>query len=155
MFERIVEKLALPAVLAVLLVVPLGAWTYDSVYLPSQYPEGSKVFTIYWSGEKGITLKRINGMNYWRSQFDRLKEIKVRKGDRVIFRMISSDVYHGVSLPAFGITEAIIKPGDITTVDFVADKVGSFPFFCTIRCGLVHDNLQANLTVMPVNGGPG
>ncbi len=155
MFDRIVEKLALPAVLAVLLVVPVGVWTYDSVYLPSQYPEGSKVFTIYWSGEKGITLKRINGMNYWRPQFDRLKEIKVRKGDRVIFRMISSDVYHGVALPAFGITEAIIKPGDITTVDFVADKVGSFPFFCTIRCGLVHDNLQANLTVVPVNGGPG
>ena len=154
-FDRLIEKLAVSSVVAVLLVVPLLAWTYDKVYLPSQYPEGSKVFTLYWSGEKGITLKRINGLNYWLPGIDRLKELKVKEGDRVIFRLISSDVHHGFALPAFGITEALIVPGDITTVDFVADKVGSFPFFCTIRCGRIHDDLEANLTVVSANGESG
>lgn len=154
-FDRIVEKLAIPSVLAIFLAVPLAAWTYDKVYIPSQYPNGCKVFTLYWSGEKGITLKRVNGLNYWLPWFDRLKELKVREGDRVIFRLISTDTHHGFALPAFGITEALIMPGDVTTVDFVADKVGSFPFFCTIRCGRIHDNLEANLTVMPTKGRPG
>ena len=155
MFDRIVATLALPAVLATFIVVPLGIWTYENVYIPAQYPTGVKVFTLYWSGAKGITQKRINNLNYWLPQFDRLKEIKVRQGDRVILRLISSDVYHGFALPAFGISEAIIKPGDVTTVDFVADKVGSFPFFCTIQCGRIHDDLEAILTVLPAGAVPG
>jgi len=152
--DRMVAKLALPAVLATLLVVPLTVWTYDRVYLPSQYPPGAKVFTLYWSGEKGITLQRVNGLNYWLPWFERLQEVKVREGDRVVLRLISTDVHHGFALPAFGITDVMVKPGDITTVDFVADKAGRFPLFCTIRCGPSHEDVEATLTVLPAEEGP-
>ncbi len=148
-FDKAIEKLALPAVVATFIVVPLGAWLYDGVYLPSRNPKGAKVFTLYWSAEKGITQKRINGWNYWQPRVDPVKELRVRKGDRVVLRLISADVHHGMALPAFGILDAVIHPGDVTRAEFVADKVGSFKFFCTIRCGSMHDNMSAILTVLP------
>ncbi len=149
--DNIIGKIAPALVLATFLVVPLGAWFYDGVYLPSQYPEGAKVFTLYWSAGKGITQERINGWNYWQSRFNRVEEIRVRQWDRVVFRLISADTHHGFALPVFGITDAVIKPGDVTRVDFVADKAGSFKFYCTIRCGPMHEKLEAVLTVQPAD----
>lgn len=150
-FDEVVAKLALPAVVATFLVVPFAIWAYDALYLPSQHPDGAKVFTLYWSASKGITERRITGWNYWQSRFDRCDEIKVREGDRVVLRLISGDVHHGFALPAFGINDGVIRPGDVTVMEFVADKVGSFKFFCTIRCGTVHEAMEAVLTVEPAN----
>jgi cytochrome oxidase Cu insertion factor (SCO1/SenC/PrrC family) len=122
-------------------------------------PEGAKVFTLYWSGTQGITQNRINGLNYWRTEFDKLEkgDLTVHQGDRVIFRLISADVHHGFAMPAFGIGLAdtvFIKPGDITRVEFIADKVSppeGFRFFCTIMCGKkeIHDKMEGYLTVLP------
>lgn len=148
-FDEMVGKLALAAVVATFAVVPLGVWGYDALYLPSRYGDDTKVFTLYWSGSKGVTERRINGWNYWQRRFDPCKEITVREGDRVVLRLISADVHHGFALPAFGINDGVIKPGDVTEVGFVADKVGSFKFFCTIRCGPAHETLEAVLTVVP------
>ncbi|MBI86156.1 MAG: hypothetical protein CMJ81_23415 [Planctomycetaceae bacterium] len=158
MFDKIIIKLAFPAVVATFIGVPLVAWMYDGWYSEARYPVGTKVFTLYWSGEKGVTQERINGWNYWQPKFDTLKpgDLKVHEGDQVVFRLISSDVHHGFSMPAFGIGTVdtiFIKPGDVKSVWFIADKVGTFKFFCTIMCGdkEVHDKMAADLTVLPVN----
>ncbi len=164
-FDKIIVKLAFPAVVATFLGVPLAVHYYDSVYLPSREPEGTKIFTLYWSGEKGITQKRINGWNYWQPDFERVKEITVHQGDKVLFRLISADVHHGFAMPAFGIPDVDgpnvddagllhIKPGDVTRVEFVADKLSppeGFKFFCTIMCGEkeTHDKMSAILRVLP------
>lgn len=150
--DRIVSRLALPAILFTIVVIPVGAWWYEGVYLPSRYPKDAKVFTLWWSGDQGITLDRITAYNYWRKQINRLEELRVEKGDRVILRMISTDVYHGFALPAFGINEVLIKPGEVSEVEFVADKVGSFLFYCTLQCGTAHQNLKAKLTVVEPHG---
>ena len=199
MFDKIIAKLALSAVLATFIGVPLASWYYDSVYLPEselvadfarldangdskltpdefdspkldqdgdgalsldEFRDGTKVFTFYWSAKKGLSLKPINGMNYWYKGSDQLNEIKVREGDRVVFRHISADVHHGFAFPAFGIPDPdqvdetgllYIRPGDITKVEFVADRPGSFEFNCTIMCGVkeIHENMRAKLIVMP------
>ena len=163
LLDLVVAKLAIPAVIATFIGVPLGAWCYDSVYLPSLEPEGAKVFTLYWSGTQGITQKRINGLNYWRTEADKLEkgDLVVSQGDRVVFRLISADVHHGFAMPAFGLGIAdtiYIKPGDITRVEFVADKVSppeGFRFFCTIMCGHkeIHDKMEGYLTVLPADAG--
>ncbi|MDP7019132.1 MAG: SCO family protein [Pirellulaceae bacterium] len=154
-------KLALLSVIATFAGVPLALWLYDSVYLPSQEPADAKVFTLYWSGTQGISQKRINGTNYWRTEFDKLEkgDLQVNQGDRVVFRLISADVHHGFAMPAFGLGIAdtiLIKPGDITRVEFVADKVSppeGFRFFCTIMCGKkeIHDKMEGFLDVLPAN----
>ena len=147
-FDRIVSRLALPAVLLTLVVVPASAWWYERVHLPSQYPKDAKVFTIWWSGDQGMSLNRITAYNYWLKGVNRLEEIRVEKGNRVIFRLISTDVYHGFALPTFGINEVLVKPGEVSEVEFVADKVGDFLFYCTVKCGLVHQEMKVKLTVV-------
>ncbi len=147
--DNIVAKFAFAAVVATFIVVPVGIWAYDAMYIPSQYPDGAKIFTLYWSADKGITERRINGWNYWQRSFDRCDEITVREGDHVVLRLISGDVHHGFALPAFGVNDGVIRPGDVTVVEFVADKVDSFKFFCTIRCGSAHEAREAVLTVLP------
>lgn len=146
--DKIVSRLALPAVLLTLVGVPASAWWYERIHLPSQYPKDAKVFTIWWSGDQGMSLNRIAAYNYWLKRVNQLEEIRVEKGDRVVLRLISSDVYHGFALPTFGINEVLVKPGEVSEVAFVADKVGSFLFYCTIRCGLVHPEMKAKLTVV-------
>jgi heme/copper-type cytochrome/quinol oxidase subunit 2 len=152
--DRIVSRLALPSVVLILLVVPAWAWWYERVYLPSTYPKDAKVFTIWWNGDQGMTLNRVTAYNYWLKGLDKLDEIKVERGDRVFLRLISSDVYHGFSLPAFGINEVLVKPGELSEVEFIADKVGTFPFYCTITCGVAHAGMRAKLTVVEQLGVP-
>ncbi len=151
-FDRAVSRFALPVILATLLFIPLGTWFYEGIYLLSRYSEGTKVFTIWWDGNRGITLDRITAYNYWLKRINRLEEIRVNKGDRVVLRLISSDVYHGFTLPAFGIDEVVIKPGEVEEVEFVAEKAGEFLFFCTIACGPAHPDIRARLIVVEPEG---
>lgn len=72
--------------------------------------------------------------------------LKVNKGDTVKISITSSDVPHGFNLSAFGINKTI-TPGETATVEFVADKTGSFPFFCSVFCGSGHSTMRGTLVV--------
>lgn len=73
-------------------------------------------------------------------------EIKVKKGDTVVLKLKSADVAHGFSLPDFGVNQSI-KPGEIETVEFVANKAGTFEFICNIPCGVGHRGMTGTLVV--------
>lgn len=64
--------------------------------------------------------------------------ITVKKGDHVTLKIISEDHAHGIELAEFGLKEIIIPEKESRTVDFTADKVGSFSFPCTKFCGYRH-----------------
>jgi len=72
--------------------------------------------------------------------------IQVNKGDRIILEITSEDVIHGFSIDKYGINEKI-EPGETTIVEFVADKVGTFTFQCSIFCGSGHGGMIGNLIV--------
>lgn len=78
-------------------------------------------------------------------QFDP-NEIKVKMGEKVRLKIKSVDVEHGFSLSAFGIDKTI-SPGKETVIEFVADKKGEFPFFCSIFCGEGHSGMRGKLVV--------
>jgi heme/copper-type cytochrome/quinol oxidase subunit 2 len=145
--DRFIGRIALPVVIATLLIIPLAIWYYETVVIPSRYPKGDKAFTIYFDGTRNWSLNRIGGYNYWIKKHEVLKNIKVKKGDTVVFRLLSTDVYHGFALPEFGVKVKEINPGFIKEVTFVADKTGTFTFFCTRHCGPAHKNMKATLTV--------
>ena len=63
--------------------------------------------------------------------------ITVEKGDTVKLTITSIDVTHGFALPDFGIYENL-EPGKMVNVEFVADKEGTFNFFCSVPCGSGH-----------------
>ena len=72
--------------------------------------------------------------------------IKVKKGDLVVLKLKTADVAHSYSITEFGIN-ADIKPGETTTVEFTADKTGTFISACKIYCGVGHVGMTGTLMV--------
>ncbi len=75
-----------------------------------------------------------------------VNKMEVNKGDAVKLTITSSDVTHGFALNEFGINE-VLNAGDTVAVEFVADKTGSFGFFCSVFCGSGHSDMKGVLTV--------
>lgn len=73
-------------------------------------------------------------------------EIMVKQGDTVKLEVESVDVDHGIAIPAFNVN-AMLKAGTTTTVEFVADKKGNYPFFCSVFCGSGHGSMRGALIV--------
>ncbi len=73
-------------------------------------------------------------------------EIRVKLGDRVRLKIKSVDVAHGISIPAFGVSE-VLPPGETKTIEFVANKRGTFDFLCSVYCGIGHSGMRGRLIV--------
>ncbi len=72
--------------------------------------------------------------------------ITVNKGDTVKITIKSIDVNHGITIPDFGINEKL-NPGEVVNIEFVADKEGTFTFFCNVFCGSGHNGMKGILIV--------
>lgn len=72
--------------------------------------------------------------------------IRVNEGDNVKLTINSIDVAHGFGLPDFGVNERL-EPGKTVTVEFTADKKGTFAFACTVFCGTGHSGMRGTLIV--------
>jgi nitrosocyanin len=55
-------------------------------------------------------------------------------------------VAHGLGLMDFNVNE-YVGPGESKTVTFVADKKGTFRFFCSVPCGSGHRTMTGTLIV--------
>ncbi|MBE3597860.1 MAG: cupredoxin domain-containing protein [Limnochordaceae bacterium] len=75
--------------------------------------------------------------------------LEVRRGDRVRIKLTSYDVTHSFQLLDFGIDTGPIFPGTSRVVEFVADRAGTFPFQCNVRCSPLHRNMVGQLVVKP------
>jgi cytochrome c oxidase subunit II len=72
--------------------------------------------------------------------------IRVKKGERVRLVITAIDHDHGFKLEAFNIDQKLKK--DVpTTVEFTADKAGTFPFKCSVHCGMGHGRMKGTLIV--------
>ena len=72
--------------------------------------------------------------------------IEVNKGDKVRLIVTSIDVPHGISIPEYGINERL-DPGKPVTIEFTADKQGTFTAFCSVFCGSGHSNMKGKIVV--------
>lgn len=72
--------------------------------------------------------------------------ITVNKGDKVRLTLINSDTSHGIAISEFGVN-AVAGAGQQKTVEFVADKEGTFSFFCSVYCGDGHPEMSGKLIV--------
>jgi len=72
--------------------------------------------------------------------------IVVNQGERVKIVMTSTDVAHGFLLPDYNI-DVPLSPGRPTTIEFVADKQGTFKFLCSVLCGSGHGSMKGKLIV--------
>ena len=80
------------------------------------------------------------------------EHIKVREGDNVTIHITSieqaRDATHGFAINGYNINLSL-EPGETSTVEFVADKPGVYPFYCTEFCSALHLEMAGYLLVEP------
>ena len=72
--------------------------------------------------------------------------IEVNKGDKVKLIVTSTDVPHGIAIPEYGINQRL-EPGNPVTIEFTADKQGTFTAFCSVFCGSGHSAMKGKIIV--------
>ena len=74
--------------------------------------------------------------------------ISVAEGDRVRLHLRSTDRAHGIGIKAFGVKALIPKTGEVATVEFIADRAGTFDITCSEYCGTGHGAMTGKLIVL-------
>jgi cytochrome c oxidase subunit II len=74
------------------------------------------------------------------------KEITVKQGEKVRLIITATDRDHGFKLDEYGINQKLQK-GVPATIEFTADKPGTFTFRCSEFCGLGHPRMKGKLIV--------
>ena len=72
--------------------------------------------------------------------------IEVNKGDKVRLIVTSTDVPHGIAIPEYGINQRL-DPGIPATIEFTADKQGTFSAYCSVACGSGHRDMKGKIIV--------
>lgn len=87
--------------------------------------------------------------------------VRVKQGDTVKLHVTNieqtEDATHGFAIGSYNI-EASLEPGSSQDFEFVADKSGSFNFYCTEFCSALHLEMAGWLLVEPAqtaSAGPG
>ena len=70
----------------------------------------------------------LTGRNFSFSQ----EEIRVKKGDRVVINFESTDGFHDWVIDEFNAHTDRVNPGTKTSVEFIADKTGTFEYYCSV-----------------------
>lgn len=110
---------------------------------------------------KGVTDARVERqgnqvhvyMTSIRSNFrpDNIEGVQV--GDEVYFHVTNLeqdwDVPHGFAIKGANTAELLIMPGETSTMKWVPDRVGIFPFYCTDFCSALHQEMQGYMRVSP------
>ena len=76
-----------------------------------------------------------------------INSLHIPINEPVQLTLISQDVFHSFSIPAFRVKREAI-PGRYTTVWFEATKVGTYHLFCTQYCGTNHSQMIGDVVVM-------
>ena len=59
-------------------------------------------------------------------------EIRVKEGDKVRINFKSSEGFHDWKLDEFNAAAEKVNPGSSSSVEFVADKKGTFEYYCSV-----------------------
>jgi len=113
-----------------------GALIYFRVYTPP--PNAMNIYVVgkqwMWKAEHPGGQHEINALH-------------VPMGRAVQLTLISEDVFHSLSIPAFRIKREAI-PGRYTTVWFEATTPGTYHLFCSQYCGTNHSQMTGDVVVM-------
>jgi len=117
------------------------------------------MFYIGWQGflpmrivpKDTIHVKAIGKMWKWTFEYEGNKQsdtlvLPINKAVKV--DLISTDVLHGFSVPAFRIKEDVV-PNKKNYSWFIPGQLGDFDLFCTVYCGLSHSYMYATIRIVP------
>ncbi|UOA07154.1 cytochrome C oxidase subunit II [Methylobacter sp. S3L5C] len=75
------------------------------------------------------------------------KHINVPAETSLTFRWVSMDVLHGVHIPMTNMSTMIV-PGYVAEITTTFPKPGEYPVLCNEYCGLGHNHMWSNISVI-------
>ena len=80
------------------------------------------------------------------------ENVEVEEGDTVVWHLNNleqaPDATHGFCIAAFNINLSL-EPGEAQTIEFKADRAGTYPFYCTEFCSALHLEMMGYFQVKP------
>ncbi len=126
-------------------IIPLGLFLVMFVWGALLY------FRIYTPPANAMNIYVVGKQWMWKIEHPggqhEINMLHVPTGRAVQLTIISQDVFHSFSIPAFRVKREAI-PGRYTTVWFEATKPGSYHLFCTQYCGTGHSQMIGQVVVM-------
>ena len=113
-----------------------GALIYFRVYTPP-----ANAMNIYVVGKQWMWKAEHPGGQH------EINALHVPTGRPIQFTLISQDVFHSFSIPAFRVKREAI-PGRYTIVWFEATTPGTYHLFCTQYCGTNHSAMVGEIVVL-------
>jgi cytochrome c oxidase subunit 2 len=113
-----------------------GALIYFRVYTPP-----ANAMNIYVVGKQWMWKAEHPGGQH------EINSLHIPTGRAIQLTLISQDVFHSFSIPAFRVKREAI-PGRYTTVWFEATTPGTYHLFCTQYCGTDHSHMIGDIVVM-------
>jgi cytochrome c oxidase subunit 2 len=113
-----------------------GALIYFRVYTPP-----ANAMNIYVVGKQWMWKAEHPGGQH------EINSLHIPTGRPIQLTLISQDVFHSFSIPAFRVKREAI-PGRYTTVWFEPTQVGTYHLFCTQYCGTAHSAMIGDIVVM-------
>ncbi|MDQ0154381.1 Sec-dependent nitrous-oxide reductase [Robertmurraya andreesenii] len=78
--------------------------------------------------------------------------IEVNEGDKVFIHLtnvdLDQDITHGFGINKYDLNMEV-QPGQTNTLEFTANKAGTFPLYCTNFCSALHQEMTGYLLVKP------
>jgi cytochrome c oxidase subunit II len=126
-------------------IIPLGLFLIMFVWGALLY------FRIYTPPANAMNIYVVGKQWMWKIEHPggqhEINSLHVPINQPVQLTIISQDVFHSFSIPAFRVKREAI-PGRYTTVWFEATATGTYHLFCTQYCGTNHSQMIGDVVVM-------
>ena len=126
-------------------IIPLGLFLIMFVWGALIY------FRIYTPPDNAMNIYVVGKQWMWKAEHPggqhEIDSLHIPIGQPIQLTLISQDVFHSFSIPAFRVKREAI-PGRYTTVWFEATQTGTFHLFCTQYCGTNHSAMIGDIVVM-------
>ncbi|MFZ2451235.1 MAG: cytochrome C oxidase subunit II [Methylovulum miyakonense] len=121
---------------------PSKVETIDSASLHLSKEFAEENLGVQVDGKGAVTIRMVAGRY---SFFP--KHIDVPAETPLTFRWVSMDVLHGVHIPMTNMSTMIV-PGYVAEVSTTFPKPGEYPLLCNEYCGLGHNHMWSNISVI-------
>src|SRR6266702_3755655 len=126
-------------------IIPLGLFLIMFVWGALIY------FRVYTPPANAMNISVVGKQWMWKAEHPggqhEINALHVPTGRPVQLTLISQDVFHSFSIPAFRVKREAI-PGRYTSVWFEATTPGTYHLFCTQYCGTSHSAMVGDIVVM-------
>ena len=131
-------------------VYPEVGWNPETQSIDPQAPKTGKERVERKDGSVHVYMTAV------RSHFTP-EHVEVNQGERVVWHITNmeraQDATHGFCVPAYNVNLSL-EPGEYESFEFVADKAGTYPYYCTEFCSALHLEMMGYLHIKPTGGGP-